>query len=144
MTPPAVSAIDYGQTIEARPAMGVTGSQQMSVVRSFAQDGQGVQVFPIFDHTWRTGLLEKLSRYGVLKENWNSYGSPSPSPHSLKRASWFVSSVLSDRAPRPHVVHAASDETRITARHADSRWPPLSLSSPSTSQCHQMSSIRIA
>lgn len=139
MIPLAMTTADFGQTIEARPAMSPSGAHQKAVIKVFVQDGQGVQVFPLWDNTWRTGILEKLSRLGSLQTDWNSYGSPPPSSQSLRRASWFVSSVLSDTAPRPRVVPVADGGILFSWTHRD-REVEIEFCPDSTIECLMTSS----
>ena len=134
MIPSAMTTSDFGQTVEARPAMGPSGAHHRSVTKVFVLDGQGVQVVPLWDNTWRTGILEKISRWGSLQTDWNSYGSPPPSPQSLRRASWFVSSVLSDTAPRPRVVPVADGGILFSWTHRD-REVEIEFCPDSTIKC---------
>lgn len=87
-------AITDAATIGARPAI----EWQIR-----GHSNSGVEVFPIIQTTWRTGLVEKISRYRLLPHNWNSYGSPPPSLATIQKAIWFVSSLLDEKQPRPRV-----------------------------------------
>jgi hypothetical protein len=64
----------------------------------------GVDVYPIIQPTWQTSLVEKISSYRSLPQNWNSYGSPPPSPAAIQGAIWFITSMLDEKKPRPRVT----------------------------------------
>lgn len=100
------TAMDGGVTIESHSAMGISGPQRKIVSHVFGnQTGQGVEVFPILgEKTWRGGIIEKLSQFRLLPPNWNSYGSPPPSPVAIKAAAWLVANILDETQPRPRVT----------------------------------------
>lgn len=101
----SASAITGAATIDTRPAIWPEGRQQRVNWQTWYQaDGQGVEVFPILETTWRASVIEKLSRFRSLPPNWNSYGSPPPSLLAIQRAIGFVSSLLDDRQARPRVT----------------------------------------
>lgn len=101
------SSITGTATIQAHPdpAMWPGGKQQRVRWQSWCQaDGQGIEVFPILEKTWRASVIEKLASFRSLPPNWNSYDSPPPSQLAIKKAIGFVSSLLDDKQPRPRVT----------------------------------------
>ena len=88
-------AITIAASIGARPAIEWQ-------IRGHATTG--IEFYPIIQPTWQTALVEKISSYRSLPQNWNSYGSPPPSPTAIQKAIWFVISLLDEKQPRPRVT----------------------------------------
>lgn len=88
-------AITDAATIGARPAIEWQ-------IRGHATTG--IEFYPIIQPTWQTALVEKISGYRSLPQNWNSYGSAPPSSLAIQEAIWFVTSMLDEKKPRPRVT----------------------------------------
>lgn len=88
-------AITDAATIGARPAI---------EWQDRGHANTGVEVYPIIQPTWQTSLVEKISSYRSLPQNWNSYGSPPPSAIARQKAIRFIIALLDEKQPRPRVT----------------------------------------
>lgn len=88
-------AITDAATIGARPAIEWH-------IRGHANTG--IEFCPIIQPTWQTSVVEKISSYRSLPQNWNSYGSPPPSAIARQKAILFITALLDEKQPRPRVT----------------------------------------
>lgn len=88
-------AITDVATIGARPVIEWHGQ---------GSSASGVEVFPLWQPTWRSSLISKVSAYRSLPHNWNSYGSPAPTSIAVAKALHFIGSALNDSHIPPRVT----------------------------------------